>query len=358
MRRMMGMGVEVVCEGSNEQGYAVICDPDGYNVQLLYCEIDPCKALRRQLHEVLSASSDSCRGQAGSLSLPPRGTSDLARSQSTTSETDAPSAPVDLSSFRGGTPNFDHPHWQVVAGSVAPSEASATAPATSVKMKLTPSGNVHIGGASEVRATHSKSSSGSSSGQNSQAVGSSSSGSRGRSESSAPTSLTQASSNGSQRSSTSCRQTSTTTVRVMQAVANGSSSNRKLSLAAPSRLRRANAPQAIDLDFLPKQCQQTEQSSTPSVSSRVTKMSDVTPTARPQAKAGDDDPGIQSDPGPLNGSTTAHSSSQVSISGNTVPLKAPTVVPRSKRPTSPLFKGLRSRWSGFGSNSSKHSQGG
>lgn len=108
--RMKEMGTDIVEEGSNDQGYAVIADPDGYNIQLLYSKVDQSLALKRQLEEMMTASSHSSHRRPSVLSgadFPPAG---LDRQQSLTSSLAA--GMPDLSGFRGGSPNFEHPAWQ------------------------------------------------------------------------------------------------------------------------------------------------------------------------------------------------------------------------------------------------------
>lgn len=109
MARYKLLGVNIVEEGDNEQGWGVISDPDGYTIQLLYCKIDQSLALKRQVEEMMSIASSSKSAVHRSPSR--ERTQSLARS--TTNNSSIHSGLPGLSSFRGGSPDFEHPHWQV-----------------------------------------------------------------------------------------------------------------------------------------------------------------------------------------------------------------------------------------------------
>ncbi|CAO1619822.1 unnamed protein product [Sympodiomycopsis kandeliae] len=150
MQRYKAMGVNIVEEGNNEQGFGAISDPDGYTIQLLYCQIDQSLALKKQVEEMMSIGSSSAslsarrpssssRGNPRSLSRErqkqngsqftiPSELSTLTRSSTANSQgatnggpdgvfdpsrnTSRSSVMPELSTFRGGSPDFNHPHWQ------------------------------------------------------------------------------------------------------------------------------------------------------------------------------------------------------------------------------------------------------
>lgn len=108
MQRMKGLGVQIVEEGSNDLGFGAIADPDGYSIQLLHCEIDQSLALKKQLAEMMSLSSSSSNRRLSAISSHRKPSlSDITRSNSAEDSFLAPS----LQGFKGGSPNFEHPHW-------------------------------------------------------------------------------------------------------------------------------------------------------------------------------------------------------------------------------------------------------
>lgn len=107
MGRMKTLGVEIIEEGSNDLGYGAIVDPDGYSIQLLHCEIDQSLALKRQLEEMMTLSSSSSNRRPSASSQKDVSLTDLTRTISAGSSCAAPL----LQGFRGGSPNFEHPHW-------------------------------------------------------------------------------------------------------------------------------------------------------------------------------------------------------------------------------------------------------
>lgn len=106
LTRMQSMGVNIREPGTTEQGYAVIADPDGYSLQLLSCQIDQSRALKRQLEKIITSSS---RDSTSRLLTESTAVGDWAA----TADGYLPPPPgmPALSQFRGGSPNYQHPHW-------------------------------------------------------------------------------------------------------------------------------------------------------------------------------------------------------------------------------------------------------
>lgn len=138
MARYKTMGVNIVEEGDNEQGWGAISDPDGYTIQLLYCKIDQSRALKRQVEEMMSIASSSDNRRSASReragSAVPSSLSTLDRSGTNTSRgggSSVHSGLPGLNSFRGGSPDFEHPHWQMEQDQQAQYAGHHLAPTTS-----------------------------------------------------------------------------------------------------------------------------------------------------------------------------------------------------------------------------------
>lgn len=144
LTRMQSMGVTVLEPGTTEQGYAVIADPDGYSLQLLFCQIDQSRALKRQLEKIITSSS---RDSASRLLTADMDGIDW------TDATDGclpppPGMPA-LSHFRGGSPNYQHPHWSkggAAGGSpLAPASPISTQFAAPAVQSTDPTANGGLG---------------------------------------------------------------------------------------------------------------------------------------------------------------------------------------------------------------------
>ncbi|PWN23202.1 hypothetical protein BCV69DRAFT_280813 [Microstroma glucosiphilum] len=104
--RMQSMGVTILEPGTTEQGYAVIADPDGYSLQLLCCQIDQSRALKRQLEKIIISSSRDSTSRSLTAN-----TAGGEWTETTNGSLPPPSGMPALSQFRGGSPNYQHPHW-------------------------------------------------------------------------------------------------------------------------------------------------------------------------------------------------------------------------------------------------------
>ncbi|CAO1631130.1 unnamed protein product [Parajaminaea phylloscopi] len=241
MCRMRSLGVDIVEEGCNDVGYAGIADPDGYSIQLLHCDIDQSIALKRRLEEMMTISSSAeshCRPSSSSSQK--RGSvSEIARATSIGSSHLAPS----LHGFKGGSPNFEHPHWLSLQGDAAlPSVDSFAAPAPAASTQNEPpqyvatSAPAHAGPPSPSLANMTRK----------EKRGRRLAGSKAHASPEVTGSSSSSSGSSSSGSSSGCSSSNHTT---SSAVTSGSS--RRFSRASsPGSISRPNAPTSIDLSHL------------------------------------------------------------------------------------------------------------
>lgn len=104
----------MVEEGSNEMGFGAIADPDGYNIQLLHCQIDQSLALKRQLEEMMSTTASSSSSNGGRRPSVFSSHKDMSLDDLTRSISISSGGPQALNGFRGGSPDLEHPHWMAV----------------------------------------------------------------------------------------------------------------------------------------------------------------------------------------------------------------------------------------------------
>lgn len=131
MARMKSLGVDIVEEGSNDMGFGAIADPDGYNIQLLHCKIDQSLALKRQLEEMMTIASSSSSGRRHSVMTDAQrdSFSDGNTGQNFTNGSSMSSGAL-IHSFRGGSPNLEHPAWQGMQAPSAPATSPVKPPAS------------------------------------------------------------------------------------------------------------------------------------------------------------------------------------------------------------------------------------